>query len=111
MPDAEEIELLIAKADAVVARMAQLRGGKPFMTVEVEDIQLNKAMDEKSFKIQLPPNARWRDVKDHPAAWAQIQAMLDEARSRRAEGKDKEPAKEPAKDGKEPAKDTPETGK
>jgi hypothetical protein len=85
IPRPDLVELRVRKSDGLVARMAQSRQGKAFLTVEIVKYERNPTLDPASFAIALPTGQRWKDVREHGPAFAQIQATLKEAEAARKE--------------------------
>jgi outer membrane lipoprotein-sorting protein len=85
-----DVEILVRKHDGLVIRMVQFQSGKPMLTVAIQELTLNADLDAKSFSIALPGGQRWKDVKDHPPAWMQIQSTLEEARLSKEKGEKKD---------------------
>ncbi len=107
---ADRVEILVRRADFAVVRMTQLSAGRPIVDIEVTSIEVDKPIEEATFKLELPAKARFIDVKEHPPARAQIDRIFAEAEAKGWKRSGDATAKPVEDDGKASDKD-PATGR
>lgn len=87
MPTPDRVELLVRAADLAVVQMTQFQDGKELMQIETTVLELDRPMEKASFRLEPPPGVAFKDVREHPPAWTQIQRTLKQAEAKRREEK------------------------
>ena len=86
LPVPQHVEVLVRERDLAVTRMDHMHEGKPFLTIEIGELQVGVPLSPKDFRIELPAHERFIPILEHPPAAAQIKRLLDEADARREAG-------------------------
>lgn len=78
MPLPDRVELFIRKQDAAVLEMVHFKDGKPILEIEITRLELNRPMEEASFRLDVG-DRQPQDIREYPPDWAQIERTLEEA--------------------------------
>jgi hypothetical protein len=80
MPD--RVDILVRIRDSAVLQMVHLKDGREQLRVNITRLELDRPMEEASFRIDVPGREP-KDVMEHPPTAAQIQATLDAAEAKK----------------------------
>ena len=81
-PVPDRMDILVRTLDSAVLQMVHLKDGREQLRVNITRLELNRPMEEASFRIEVEGQEPI-DIMEHPPAAAQIQAILDAARAKK----------------------------
>ena len=81
-PVPDRVDILVRIRDSAVLQMVHLKDGRQQLRVNITRLELDRPMEESSFRIDVPGREPM-DVMEHPAYAAQIQRTLDAAEAKK----------------------------